>query len=103
MMALESKRISKWSEMLQVASRDEGGNATEWRLTNGWWDKKDGTKYRKFQRRVFKGVPDRWRRAVWGLEMEHFASQMGTGKGMTLAQILVEYQVRPAPHLIFPR
>ena len=99
MMALESKRISKWSEMLQVASRDSGGNAEEWRLAGGWWDKKEGSGYRKYQRRVFKGIPDRWRRAVWGLQMEHYTGEMSKEKRMTLAQILLEYRVR----FILPR
>ncbi|KAL8287518.1 hypothetical protein RQP46_003376 [Phenoliferia psychrophenolica] len=79
-MALETKRIDKWSDMLVVARKDRGGNAQEWTLAGGWWDGRGtasgGGKYRKFQRRVFKGVPDRWRRAVWGLMMEKMAEEV---------------------------
>lgn len=83
--------------MLCVASRDQGGNAQDWALANGWWEGRkagggsSGGKYRKFQRRVFKGVPDRWRRAVWGLMMEKAAAE--TGGGPTLAQLKSEYYV----------
>ncbi|ORY87450.1 rab-GTPase-TBC domain-domain-containing protein [Leucosporidium creatinivorum] len=80
--ALETKRIDKWADMLTVARRDGGGNAKDWSVGEGWWDGRKsggGGKYRKLQRRVFKGVPDRWRRAVWGLEMERVAREGGGG------------------------
>lgn len=99
-MALESKRITKWSEMLLVASRDPGGNTQEWTVNSGWWEGRKGSsaigKYRKFQRRVFKGVPDRWRRAVWGLEMEKFAREeleKGDGNVLSLEEIIRQYHV----------
>lgn len=105
MMALELKRVTKWSEMLSVGARDVGGNTQEWKLASGWWvgrnSSSGGGKYRKFQRRVFKGIPDRWRRAVWGLQMERVA-QESTKAGKpapSLAQLALEYQVG----LSFPR
>lgn len=96
-MALETKRIDKWSEMLTVAVRDSGGNAKEWKVAGGWWDGRTngGGKYRKLQRRVFKGVPDRWRRAVWGLEIEKVAEEaQRLGRVRTLEELTREYEVR---------
>ncbi|KAI5479155.1 GTPase activating protein [Pseudohyphozyma bogoriensis] len=89
---LETKRISKWGEMLKVSSRDRGGNIVEWDVDSSWWSgrKDGGGKYRKFQRRVFKGVPDRWRRAVWGLELEKVANEMCAGR--SLDELKREYQ-----------
>lgn len=95
--ALETKRIDKWSEMLRVGARDQGGNAKEWDVESGWWDgrgKGGGGKYRKLQRRVFKGVPDRWRRAVWGLELERMAKESAEGNVKSLVQLEREYKVR---------
>ncbi|GAA5836676.1 hypothetical protein JCM11251_002694 [Rhodosporidiobolus azoricus] len=86
--ALETKRISKWGSMLSVARRDPGGNAQDWVVSENWWNGRvagggggQSGKYRRLQRRVFKGVPDRWRRAVWGLLMERMASEVASGKG----------------------
>jgi hypothetical protein len=85
--ALETKRIDKWAKMLSVAKRDPGGNSQDWSIGEGWWSGRvagggggNGGKYRKLQRRVFKGVPDRWRRAVWGLLMERMASEVASGR-----------------------
>ncbi|GAA5974997.1 hypothetical protein JCM5350_004536 [Sporobolomyces pararoseus] len=98
---LETKRIAKWGEMLSVGRRDSGGNAQDWTVSSSsWWSGRspgggggDKGKYRKFQRRVFKGVPDRWRRAVWGLLMERMADEVGTkGRTPTLEQLTQEYE-----------
>ncbi|KAK4057233.1 hypothetical protein OIO90_001728 [Microbotryomycetes sp. JL221] len=96
--AVETKRIDKWADMLTVFRRDPGGNVAEWGLHDEWWNGRetrgvDGGKYRKLQRRVFKGVPDRWRRAVWAVEMEKTAKE-GQGKSRrvaTLVQLEKEY------------
>lgn len=94
-MALEVKRIDKWAAMLVVTERDTGGNVKDWDLSPAWWSGRttgEG-KYRRFQRRVFKGVPDRWRRAVWGLEMEKMASEV-QGRGLpSLDALKQEYEV----------
>lgn len=93
-MALEVKRIDKWAAMLVVTERDTGGNVKDWDLSPAWWSGRttgEG-KYRRFQRRVFKGVPDRWRRAVWGLEMEKMASEV-QGRGLpSLDALKQEYE-----------
>ncbi|GAA5891792.1 hypothetical protein JCM6882_006209 [Rhodosporidiobolus microsporus] len=85
--ALETKRIDKWAAMLSVAGRDPGGNAQNWVVSEAWWGGRvpgggggQSGKYRRLQRRVFKGVPDRWRRAVWGLLMERMGSEVASGK-----------------------
>lgn len=53
-----------------------------------------------FQKRVFKGVPDRWRRAVWGLMMERWAKEEeGRGeKVMGLKELEKLYFVRFINH-----
>ncbi|BGP16983.1 hypothetical protein JCM10213_007429 [Rhodosporidiobolus nylandii] len=85
--ALETKRIDKWAAMLSVARRDNGANAQDWSVGEGWWGGRipgggggASGKYRKLQRRVFKGIPDRWRRAVWGLMMERVAGEVASGR-----------------------
>lgn len=95
--ALETKRIDKWAKMLSVAKRDGGGNAKDWSVGESWWEGRKsggGGKYRKLQRRVFKGVPDRWRRAVWGLEMERVAKEAEVGGRIpSLEELELEYTV----------
>jgi len=97
---LEAKRVGKWGGMLQPAQKDAGGNTVGWELEPGWWGGRSAGggggkgKYRQLQRRVFKGVPDRWRRAAWGAEMERWAaehSQAGAGKVPSLQQLANEY------------
>lgn len=83
--------------MLTVAVRDSGGNAKEWKVAGSWREGRanGGGKYRKLQRRVFKGVPDRWRRAVWGLEIEKVAEEAQRfGRVRTLEELTREYEVR---------
>ncbi|GAA6059479.1 hypothetical protein JCM10212_002222 [Sporobolomyces blumeae] len=95
----ETKRIAKWADMLTVGKRDPGGNAQVWTVASAsWWSGRtpgggggERGKYRKFQRRVFKGVPDRWRRAVWGLLMEKMVSEVGQRGKPTLEQLRDEY------------
>ena len=67
----EPERILKWSRMLEVSSRDAGGNVSSWRVK--------GTKGRKLRERVFKGVPDRWRAAAWNVLIDKCTSSSGSG------------------------
>ncbi|GAA6005608.1 TBC domain-containing protein [Rhodotorula paludigena] len=101
--ALETKRIDKWGSMLSVARRDPGGNAQDWAISAGWWSGRvpgggggQSGKYRRLQRRVFKGIPDRWRRAVWGLLLERMADEVSRdgrrGRAPTLDQLKREYE-----------
>lgn len=99
--ALETKRIDKWASMLSVARRDSGGNAQDWTVASSWWHGRvpgggggQSGKYRRLQRRVFKGVPDRWRRAVWGLMMEKMADEVALEtrtRVPTVVQLEAEY------------
>ncbi|BGP56173.1 hypothetical protein JCM8202v2_003785 [Rhodotorula sphaerocarpa] len=100
--ALETKRIDKWGAMLSVAHRDSGGNAQDWSVNPSWWSGRvpgggggQSGKYRRLQRRVFKGVPDRWRRAVWGMMMEKMAGEVATQSRTrvpNLAELEKEYK-----------
>ncbi|KAH7915687.1 rab-GTPase-TBC domain-containing protein [Hygrophoropsis aurantiaca] len=61
----EEERISKWGRMLEVRSRDRGGNVESWGVK--------ASKNHKLRRRVYKGIPDRWRSAVWEVLMNRFS------------------------------
>lgn len=50
---------------MQVSSRDRGGNVESWAVKP--------SKAHKLRRRVYKGIPDRWRSAVWEVLMNTFA------------------------------
>jgi hypothetical protein len=63
--ARETIRISKWTRMLQPNARDQGGNVESWRIRS--------SKESKLRERVYKGIPDRWRGAVWDLLMSRNA------------------------------
>ncbi|KAI6048055.1 RabGAP/TBC [Pisolithus marmoratus] len=62
----EAARISKWGRMLEVRSRDYGGNAESWGVKP--------SKAHKLRQRVYKGIPDRWRNAAWEVLMNNFSS-----------------------------
>lgn len=55
--------------MLEVQSRDSGGNVEEWGVR--------AAKDAKLGERVFKGIPDCWRSAAWEVLMSRFSR---TGK-----------------------
>jgi hypothetical protein len=100
---LELSRIDKWGEMLTVGSRDAGRNVEEWKLDERVWDErnsgKNGKVFKRLQRRIFKGVPDRWRRAVWGVETERFVQEDDKGddrrqkRRPSLTELVNEYKV----------
>ncbi|CAL1694600.1 unnamed protein product [Somion occarium] len=72
----ETARIAKWNWMLQVSSRDEGGNIDEWGIKP--------SKLRKLRARTFKGIPDCWRSAAWEVLMNRY-SRAGKQQLMQLA------------------
>ncbi|GAA5890532.1 hypothetical protein JCM8208_004904 [Rhodotorula glutinis] len=99
--ALETKRVGKWGDMLSVAKRDQGGNAQDWVVSSDWWSGRvpgggggQSGKYRRLQRRVFKGIPDRWRRAVWALMLERMAGEVEGQRGgaPSLERLTAEYE-----------
>ncbi|KDQ63081.1 hypothetical protein JAAARDRAFT_121149 [Jaapia argillacea MUCL 33604] len=65
----ELSRIAKWSRMLLPATRDIGSNVETWTVKP--------SKERKLRERTYKGIPDRWRSAGWGMLMAKFSR---TGK-----------------------
>ena len=52
--------------MLRPEARDTGGNAQYWRIRPS----KEG----KLRERVYKGIPDCWRSAAWGMLIRRYAS-----------------------------
>ncbi|KAK8854863.1 hypothetical protein IAR55_003602 [Kwoniella newhampshirensis] len=82
----ESERVGKWGKMMSVKKRDGGGNIAEW----DW--RKDG-QGAKLPRRVYKGIPDRWRMAAWWtLAEDRTRTYKGKGKETRLASdIAVDY------------
>ncbi|KAF8167569.1 rab-GTPase-TBC domain-containing protein [Crassisporium funariophilum] len=61
----ESSRIAKWTRMLQPQKREHGGNVETWYVRP--------SKESKLRERVYKGIPDRWRRAAWDLLMSKYS------------------------------
>ncbi|KAG9313937.1 RabGAP/TBC [Chiua virens] len=61
----EFERIAKWGRMMEPSSRDRGGNVVSWSVK--------ASKAHKLRRRVYKGIPDRWRSAVWEVLLNIFA------------------------------
>ncbi|KAI0323066.1 rab-GTPase-TBC domain-containing protein [Amylostereum chailletii] len=61
----EAERMEKWGRMLQPKQRDPGGNIESWGV--------HAAKTHKLRRRVYKGIPDRWRSAAWAALMRDFA------------------------------
>lgn len=59
----EQERVNKWSDMLVTAER-KGGNSVVYKIK----DELQGSE--KLERRVFKGIPDRWRAGTWGALLE---------------------------------
>ncbi|KAG6872769.1 hypothetical protein C0995_006808 [Termitomyces sp. Mi166 len=66
----EPGRLAKWTRMMAPLSRDAGANVLAWGVRPG----KDA----KLRRRVYKGVPDAWRRASWDFLMGRYSS-LGPG------------------------
>ena len=50
----------------QKSIEGEGGNAQSWRIRP--------SKESKLRERIYKGIPDRWRRAAWDLLMTRYSS-----------------------------
>ncbi|KAI9570125.1 rab-GTPase-TBC domain-containing protein [Boletus coccyginus] len=61
----EAERIAKWGRMMEASSRDRGGNIESWAVKP--------SKAHKFRRRVYKGIPDRWRSAAWEVLLNTYA------------------------------
>lgn len=62
--AKELSRIAKWGRMLESESRNGSGNVLGWRVVP--------RKEHKLRERVYKGIPDAWRAAAWGLLIERY-------------------------------
>lgn len=73
----EADRIAKWGRMMQVSSRDRGGNVESWGVKP--------SKAHKLRRRVYKGIPDRWRSAAWEALMNTY-SKSGYDQVVKLAE-----------------
>ncbi|WWD18988.1 hypothetical protein CI109_103445 [Kwoniella shandongensis] len=82
----ESERVGKWGKMMSVKNRDKGGNINEWE----WRTDGQGA---KLPRRVYKGIPDRWRMAAWWtLAEERTREYKGKGKEKRAAsEMLTDY------------
>ncbi|PBL00392.1 RabGAP/TBC [Armillaria gallica] len=73
----EASRIAKWNRMLEPEQRDEGANVQIWRVKP--------SKGLKLSERTYKGIPDRWRSAVWELLLRRF-SRTGNAETTKLCQ-----------------
>ncbi|PWN17944.1 RabGAP/TBC [Microstroma glucosiphilum] len=68
----EQSRIDKWSQML-VPGEKKGANTAFYTIRD---DLKGSS---KLERRVFKGIPDRWRSGAWWALVEMGTAQVGEG------------------------
>lgn len=85
----EPTRILKWyDEMLVPARRDQGGNVAAWKLSDEMRRDED-----KLQRRIRKGIPDRWRLAAWEALLSRMREK--SGKGPELAYLERRFYVSP--------
>lgn len=66
----ENSRIEKWTEMLIGDRRDSGSNIITYRLRPEWEAQRS-----RFEKRCYKGIPDRWRRAAWEMLMVDYEEQ----------------------------
>lgn len=80
----ETERVSKWMQMMSVKRR-EGGNAVSW----AWRSDAQA----KLLKRVYKGVPDRWRMAAWWTLSEDACSRY-KGKQRSADELKEEYLSR---------
>ncbi|WVW85735.1 hypothetical protein I302_107773 [Kwoniella bestiolae CBS 10118] len=80
----EFDRVDKWGKMMSIKKRDQGGNITQWD-----WSKEGTAKLRK---RVYKGIPDRWRMAAWWTLAEGLTREKGKGKGKESEQSESDYR-----------
>ncbi|KAM0752967.1 RabGAP/TBC [Meredithblackwellia eburnea MCA 4105] len=96
---LEERRVKKWAGMLQVSSHDDLGNANRWEVQGTWWKGRRvpggssaKSKYKILSRRVFKGIPDRWRSAVWvGMTERMVMEKRGTTSAPSVQEIEGHY------------
>ncbi|PWN44066.1 RabGAP/TBC [Ceraceosorus guamensis] len=89
--AREALRVEKWQRMLRVDSRDAGGNVSGYRLAPNLVQSK------KLRRRVYKGVPDRWRSAAWWAlvcDGHHSIFANGDARPHRYAELIK----KPSPH-----
>ncbi|KAI5829295.1 RabGAP/TBC [Schizophyllum commune Tattone D] len=70
----EVPRLEKWGRMVVPLTRDEGGNIETWGI-------REGVSEKKLKRRVYKGVPDRWRSATWVILVRRAVCKAGLGEG----------------------
>ncbi|KAF9013618.1 hypothetical protein BDZ89DRAFT_1077017 [Hymenopellis radicata] len=85
----ETSRIAKWNRMLEAEQRDEGANIQIWRVKPH--------KRQKLSGRIYKGVPDRWRSAVWELLLREF-SRTGNADTIRLGQDYREAMEKPSTY-----
>lgn len=85
----EASRISKWNRMLIPQKRQVGGNSEV------WWIRP--SKGRKFRERVYKGIPDRWRRAAWDFLMSRTAG-VTPSRYESLARVYHEALDKPSTY-----
>ncbi|WWC63189.1 uncharacterized protein I303_105789 [Kwoniella dejecticola CBS 10117] len=72
----EFDRVDKWGRMMSIKRRDSGGNISEWDWSSRLKEKKD-----KLDRRVYKGIPDRWRMAAWWTLAQEQTEKVARSKG----------------------
>lgn len=79
-------------KMMSVRERDGGANVKQWAWRAGM--------EAKLSKRVYKGVPDRWRMAAWWTLAEERADRKGKGRAKSADDIMQDYRVRKLSHRV---
>ncbi|WWC90808.1 uncharacterized protein L201_005745 [Kwoniella dendrophila CBS 6074] len=80
----EIERVDKWGKMMSIKKRDKGGNISEWNWSST-------TNIDKMNKRIYKGIPDRWRMAAWWtLAQDH--ENKGKGKAKSIEELQSDYR-----------
>jgi hypothetical protein len=85
----EQMRVAKWGRMMEVVSRDHGGNIESWDVK--------ASKAHKLRRRVYKGIPDRWRSAAWEMLIDRY-SRTGPEANVKLGDCYHEDLEKPSSY-----
>jgi len=87
----EIARLRKWYAMMRPVKKDPGGNTESWSPTG------NGTSAATFRRRVWKGVPDRWRPAAWQMLIDDACER--NRSRVTQTELERHYRVHPVSSL----
>ncbi|KAH9463879.1 hypothetical protein Pst134EA_015960 [Puccinia striiformis f. sp. tritici] len=82
LLAKEASRIEKWTDMLIPTSRDPSSYQSCYQLKPEWNQQRA-----RFEKRCFKGIPDRWRTGAWEMLLAESDTQRQSSSKPTLQRL----------------